>query len=131
MAKYWYVIHTQTGYEQRVKKNLDKKLEEKPEFKEFISKVMIPTEQIAEVKSGKKKITERVCDSLSFYEFEGELDLVIQKLINLKETYSSQYSNMYFDVVYDSDISDYSQIALYGERDETVRYHNRLYNCTP
>ncbi len=59
MAKYWYVIHTQTGFEQRVKKCLDKKLEEKPEFKEFISQIMIPTEQIAEIKEGKKKITER------------------------------------------------------------------------
>ena len=59
MAKLWYVIHTQTGYEQRIKLTLDKKLEEKPELKEFIAQVLIPIEQIAEIKGGKKKISER------------------------------------------------------------------------
>ena len=59
MAKKWYVIHTQTGYEERVKANLEKQLEEQPEQKEFIVQVLIPTEQIAEIKSGKKKISQR------------------------------------------------------------------------
>ncbi|MDD4202109.1 MAG: transcription termination/antitermination protein NusG [Candidatus Omnitrophica bacterium] len=59
MAKHWYVIHTQTGYEQRIKLTLDRKLEESPELKEFISQVIIPIEQISEIKSGKKKISER------------------------------------------------------------------------
>jgi len=59
MAKMWYVIHTQTGYEEKVKKNLEKGLEENPAQKEFINKVLIPTEQISEIKSGKKKISQR------------------------------------------------------------------------
>lgn len=59
MAKKWYVVHTQTGFEDRVKLNLQKSLEEHPEYKEFISQVMIPTEQISEIKSGKKKISQR------------------------------------------------------------------------
>jgi len=59
MAIKWYVIHTQTGFEERVKINLEKQLEEQPDQKEFISKVLIPTEQVAEVKSGKKKISQR------------------------------------------------------------------------
>lgn len=59
MAKKWYVIHTQTGFEEKVKKNLEKRLNEYPEQKEFISQVLIPTEQISEIKSGKKKISTR------------------------------------------------------------------------
>jgi len=59
MAKKWYVIHTQTGYEERVRTNLNKQLEEHPEFKEFVSNIMIPTEQIAEIKGGRKKISQR------------------------------------------------------------------------
>jgi len=59
MGKKWYVIHTQTGFEERIKKNLERQLEEHPEEKEFISQVLVPTEQIAEVKSGKKRISQR------------------------------------------------------------------------
>ena len=59
MAKKWYVIHTQTGYEEKVKASLEKRLEEHPENKEFISKILIPTEQISEVKAGKKRISQR------------------------------------------------------------------------
>ena len=59
MSKKWYVIHTQTGFEERVKRNLERQLEEHPEYKEFVAQVLIPTEQVAEIKSGKKKITQR------------------------------------------------------------------------
>jgi len=57
--KKWYVIHTQTGFEDRVRRTLMTRLEEQPEYKEFITQVLIPTEQIAEVKGGKKKISQR------------------------------------------------------------------------
>lgn len=59
MEKKWYVIHTQTGFEERVKNNINNRLEEHPEFKEFVATVLIPTEQISEIKSGKKKISQR------------------------------------------------------------------------
>jgi len=59
MIKKWYVIHTQTGYEEKVKTNLEKRLKQKPEIKEFVSQIIVPTEQIAEIKGGKKKISER------------------------------------------------------------------------
>jgi len=59
MTKKWYVIHTQTGYEERVKATLQKKLEQNPEAKNFILQVVVPTEQVAEIKDGKKKISQR------------------------------------------------------------------------
>ncbi|MBN1353243.1 MAG: transcription termination/antitermination factor NusG [Candidatus Omnitrophica bacterium] len=59
MGKKWYVIHTQTGFEERVKANLEKKLEQAPDTRESISQIIVPTEQVAEIKGGKKKITER------------------------------------------------------------------------
>ena len=59
MAKKWYVIHTQTGFEERVKKNLEKHLEQTPETRDLVSQVIVPTEQVAEIKGGKKKISER------------------------------------------------------------------------
>src|SRR3990167_5075433 len=56
--KSWYVIHTQTGSEDKVKNYLDNKVA--PEgLQEVITKVVIPTEQISEIRSGKKKISQR------------------------------------------------------------------------
>ncbi|MFA5094246.1 MAG: transcription termination/antitermination protein NusG [Candidatus Omnitrophota bacterium] len=58
MAKRWYVIHTQTGVEDKVKASIEKRAES-ANMKETISQVLIPTEQVSEVKEGKKKISQR------------------------------------------------------------------------
>jgi len=57
-VKKWYVVHTQTGAEDKVKLALDSKIAAS-EIKECFSQVVIPKEQISEVRSGKKKISER------------------------------------------------------------------------
>ena len=54
----WYVIHTQTGAEQKVKANLISRAETAG-MSPAIQQVFIPTEKVSEVKAGKKKITER------------------------------------------------------------------------
>jgi len=58
MAKLWYVIHTQTGYEDRVRKTLEGKMGAGL-AKDWIAQVLIPTEQVSEVKAGKKRISQR------------------------------------------------------------------------
>jgi len=58
MAKQWYVIHTQTGHEDRVKTALESKIQQGL-ARDLIFQVMIPTEKVSEVKEGKKKITQR------------------------------------------------------------------------
>ncbi len=58
MAKQWYVVHTQTGYEDRVRTALEGKIR-LGITKDLISQVMIPTEQVSEVKGGRKKISQR------------------------------------------------------------------------
>ena len=59
MEKKWYVIHTQTGFEGKVRASLEKKLTQSPEIKDFIAQIVVPTEQVAEIKDGKKKISQR------------------------------------------------------------------------
>lgn len=54
----WYVVHTQTGAEDKVKLALDSKIAAS-EIKENFAQVVIPKEQISEVRSGKKKISQR------------------------------------------------------------------------
>ncbi|MDP2923973.1 MAG: transcription termination/antitermination protein NusG [Candidatus Omnitrophota bacterium] len=56
--KNWYVVHTQTGSEEKVKTSIENKLTVE-NMGELISKVIIPTEQISEIRAGKKKISQR------------------------------------------------------------------------
>lgn len=56
--KSWYVVHTQTGSEEKVKTVLENKISSEG-LADLISKVIIPTEQVSEVRSGKKKISQR------------------------------------------------------------------------
>ena len=56
--KSWYVVHTQTGLEDKVKTSLENKIAASG-LQEEISSVVIPTEQVSEVRNGKKRITTR------------------------------------------------------------------------
>jgi len=58
LMKNWYVVHTQTGSEEKVKQALENRINAAG-LQELITKVIIPTEQISEVRSGKKKISQR------------------------------------------------------------------------
>lgn len=55
-GKAWYAVHVYSGYENRVREHLES-LMRSSEFKERIFQVMIPTEDVAEIKSGKKSIS--------------------------------------------------------------------------
>lgn len=56
--KAWYVIHTRTGFEERVFKLLKAKLDS-PEFAGRIKEVLIPTEDVMQVKNNQKKVSKR------------------------------------------------------------------------
>jgi transcription termination/antitermination protein NusG len=56
--KKWYVVHTQTGLEGKVKSALEKMIAARG-LEEVITKVLIPTEQVSEVRLGKRKISQR------------------------------------------------------------------------
>ncbi|MFA6216148.1 MAG: transcription termination/antitermination protein NusG [Candidatus Omnitrophota bacterium] len=56
--KNWYVVHTQTGSEDKVKTILQTRIPVNG-LQELITKVIIPTEQVSEVRGGKKRISLR------------------------------------------------------------------------
>ncbi|MFH1854504.1 MAG: transcription termination/antitermination protein NusG [Candidatus Omnitrophota bacterium] len=58
MSGKWYVIHTLTGQEEKVKANIEGKIQEGL-LAEKVFQVLIPTEQVSEVKDGKKRISLR------------------------------------------------------------------------
>ena len=58
MAHQWYSIQTYAGSERSVKAAIENLIEEHG-LQEAVAEVIVPTEDVIEVKNGKKKITER------------------------------------------------------------------------
>lgn len=58
MEKRWYVVHTYSGYENKVKANLEKRVESM-EMQDKIFRVLVPMEEEIENKNGKKKTVMR------------------------------------------------------------------------
>src|SRR5690625_987290 len=56
MDKHWYVIHTYSGYENKVKMNLEKRVETMG-MEDKIFRVLVPEDEETEIKDGKKKVT--------------------------------------------------------------------------
>lgn len=56
--KEWYILHTLSGVEEKAKANLEARIKAY-NYDQFIEKVIIPTEQVTEVRLGKKKVLER------------------------------------------------------------------------
>ena len=54
----WYVVHTYSGYENKVKANLEKSVENRG-MQDMILEVKVPMEDSIEVKNGKKKTVSR------------------------------------------------------------------------
>lgn len=58
MDKKWYVVHTLSGQEYKVKEMLESRIKSY-EMEQLIPHVLIPSEKVAEVKAGKKTISAR------------------------------------------------------------------------
>ena len=58
--KQWYVIHTYSGHEERVKKNLEQRIKFMDSGSEII-RIVIPTEDEIEVRSGRRRtVTKKI-----------------------------------------------------------------------
>lgn len=58
MEKRWYVVHTYSGFEEKVKLSIEEKVD-KENLQERISRILIPTERVIELKGGKKKESDK------------------------------------------------------------------------
>lgn len=58
MEKQWFVIHTYSGYENKVKTNLEKRVESM-NMGDKIFRILVPVEDEVQVKDGKKKTVKR------------------------------------------------------------------------
>ncbi|MFE4464609.1 transcription termination/antitermination protein NusG [Oerskovia sp. NPDC056781] len=55
----WFVIHSYAGYENRVKANLENRIQSL-NMEDFIFQIEVPMEEVAEIKNAQKKIVRRV-----------------------------------------------------------------------
>ncbi|MDR0820526.1 MAG: transcription termination/antitermination protein NusG [Endomicrobium sp.] len=58
MANQWYVVHTYSGHEDKVKKSLEMAVANL-NIQDTISQILVPTEHVIEVKQNKKRIKKR------------------------------------------------------------------------
>jgi transcriptional antiterminator NusG len=58
MAKRWYVINTYSGYEQKVKANLESRIKSMG-MEDKIFQILIPSEEVTETRNGKKRVTNK------------------------------------------------------------------------
>ena len=54
----WFVIHTYSGMENRVKANLESRITSL-NMEDYIHEVIVPTEEVAEIKNGQRKLVRR------------------------------------------------------------------------
>lgn len=57
-AAKWYVIHTYSGYENKVKQTIEKVVENR-KLHDFIQEIRVPTERVTEIVDGKTKEVEQ------------------------------------------------------------------------
>lgn len=58
MTKRWYVVHAYSGYEKQVKRSLEDRIQ-RAEMEEFFGDVLVPTEEVVEMKGGQKRRSDR------------------------------------------------------------------------
>ncbi len=58
MGKYWYVVNTYSGFEEKVKVSLEEKIKLHG-LEDKLTRILIPTEKVFEIKGKKKKETDK------------------------------------------------------------------------
>jgi len=58
MSKRWYVVQAYSGYEKRVMNSLKEQVELKG-MQEYFGDILVPTEEVVEIREGKKRKSER------------------------------------------------------------------------
>jgi transcriptional antiterminator NusG len=59
LEKKWYVVHVLSGHEKKVKAYLENEIEISG-MEEMISQILVPSEEVVEMKEGKKKVKNKV-----------------------------------------------------------------------
>lgn len=56
MSRCWYILHTYTGYEGKIERSIRSLIEKEEISADVVLDVRVPTEELVEIKDGKKKV---------------------------------------------------------------------------
>ena len=59
MAKNWYILHTYSGFERKVAETLKSRIDAEG-LAEHFGEIMVPTEDVIEMRQGKKVVTPKL-----------------------------------------------------------------------
>ena len=59
MAKSWYILHVYSGYENKIEKTIRMMIDTAELSREIVTDIKVPTEEVSDVKDGKKKTITR------------------------------------------------------------------------
>ncbi len=57
-SKRWYIVHAYSGMEKAVERNLRERID-RAGMQDKFGRILVPTEEVVELKNGKKSVTER------------------------------------------------------------------------
>ena len=80
MSKRWYAVQAFSGYEKIVQKGLLERISQS-EISDQFGEILVPVEEVVEMKSGQKKVTFEVGESIRvvdgpFKDFAGTVDTI-------------------------------------------------------
>lgn len=87
MSKNWYVVHTYSGFENKVKRSIEEQFRSGPHA-EQLGEIVVPTEQVETVKGGKRRKISRkffpgyILIEMAFDEATGELPRELWHIVN-------------------------------------------------
>ena len=58
MSMRWYVVHAYSGFEKSVQRNLKERIE-RAGMQDKFGEILVPVEEVVEMKAGQKSISER------------------------------------------------------------------------
>ena len=67
----WYVVHTYSGYENKVKVDIEKTIENR-NLQDQILEVSVPMLEVAELKNGVEKLETKKCSRLCTHPYDHE-----------------------------------------------------------
>jgi transcriptional antiterminator NusG len=54
----WYVVHAHSGHENKVRQSIENRVRQE-NLEHLVTKILVPSEEVAEIKGGKKRVTSR------------------------------------------------------------------------
>lgn|SRR5690606_24764634 len=93
MEKHWYAIHTFSGYENRIRTQIEHRVQVEG-FRDKVAQVLIPQKQATEIKNGKKtQVMRNIMPGYVFIEMEpdDEVFSLVQKIHGVSSFLGAEY----------------------------------------